>query len=143
MLPPLFCVPLFSYHLHTYHCYRFQVALLDRSSHRVGHSLLRPLPSPLVSDVLYCTCLYSQFSRNFQRIPATGLPFMSIPLSLFLTFLYTDHTHYFQDFPSKASWIANPHTPVLCYIFTSLSTCYYTTLTAFQLPFPNVPIHPF
>lgn len=117
MLPHLLCPLLSAATYITYHCYRFQGALLDRSSYHIGHSLLSPLPSPLVSDFLYCICLYSQFSINVHRIPASGLPFMSIPLSLFLTSHYIATPISLRVFAAK-----HPGQQTLtCYIFTSLS----------------------
>lgn len=55
---------------------------LDRYSSLVGHSLLNPLPPPLMSFMLSCIHLSSQFSINIHMIPATGLPFTSIPQPL-------------------------------------------------------------
>lgn len=76
--------------------------------------------------------------------PVTGLPFMPIPLSLFLTFHYIDHTHYFQYFPNKVSWTAKPHTQIftLLHFYFTHSPYYHKTLTNFPLLFLMFPGSP-
>lgn len=120
----IFCVPPFSYHLHTYHGYRSQLAVLDRQTPHVGHSVRSPLPSPLASDILHCIRVFS-VQHNLRRILATGLPFMSIPLSLFLTFHCISHIHYSRIFPTKHPGQQNLTLQFfLCYVFClTLSPC--------------------
>lgn len=119
------------------------LSLLVRYSPHVGHSMLNPLPSPCSQHPLLHLCALS-VQHKPPEAPATGLPLMSIPLSLFLAFHYTDHTHGFQYFPNKVSWTAKPHTPTRTLLHSSLthSPCYCLTLTNLQLLFLMFPFSP-
>ena len=69
-----------------------QISAVSSGQTDVGCALLNTLPSPLASCILHCILSSSWFSMNFHRIPATGLPFMSMPLSLDLSLCWPDVT---------------------------------------------------
>lgn len=135
-----FCVPPFSFHLHLQHAYRTSCCF--------GTDILscwalaaQPLPSSLSIPHSFPQHLFVLLvQQKLHRVPVTGLPFMTIPLGLFLTFhSYWPHPLLLVFF-QKASWTAKLHTPALVWLLTSLSLLIHTQLwhisSSYSLMFP-------